>query len=276
MPNGLLPLYNHEEHTIPNTNIGLWYNKFFNEWKQSEEKGKINWSIKENGKLKWIQNLTNKGDIGNKELLHESIKRYIQLVEALGGKLLYFKNISSFVVGMGNTHPIENGFTWHYNLGLPYIPGSSIKGLVRAWARSWDNNDNDELLYNLLGAEKEQDSKSGEVIFFDALPLQPVRLEPDIMTVHYSTYYKEGVAPGDWENPIPIPFLTVSPNQYFILGIATRKTENKESLFIIERWLSEAFNLSGIGAKTSVGYGLFEQKNENELPKDIRKFIGGD
>ncbi len=36
-------------------------------------------------------------------------------------------------VGLGGDHPLENGFTFHRVYGVPYLPGSALKGLARAW-----------------------------------------------------------------------------------------------------------------------------------------------
>lgn len=36
-----------------------------------------------------------------------------------------------FVTGMGLEHPLENGFSFLHPYGLPYLPGSSVKGVVR-------------------------------------------------------------------------------------------------------------------------------------------------
>ena len=41
------------------------------------------------------------------------------------------KSTSPFVTGMGNEHPLENGFSFLNPYGLPYLPGSSIKGVLR-------------------------------------------------------------------------------------------------------------------------------------------------
>jgi len=38
---------------------------------------------------------------------------------------------SAFVTGMGLEHPIENGFAFLDPYGLPYLPGSSVKGVLR-------------------------------------------------------------------------------------------------------------------------------------------------
>jgi CRISPR-associated protein Cmr6 len=38
---------------------------------------------------------------------------------------------------LGNPHPVEKGFLWHPTLGTPSLPGSGVKGLVRAWVEAW-------------------------------------------------------------------------------------------------------------------------------------------
>ena len=47
--------------------------------------------------------------------------------------LTYFaaKSISSFITGIGNEHPLENGFAFLNPYGLPYLPASSVKGVLR-------------------------------------------------------------------------------------------------------------------------------------------------
>lgn len=44
---------------------------------------------------------------------------------------------SRLSVGFGNTTPLETGITLHRLTGLPYLPGSALKGLCRAWALSF-------------------------------------------------------------------------------------------------------------------------------------------
>jgi len=40
-----------------------------------------------------------------------------------------------FTTGLGNEHPLENGFAFLNPYGLPYLPGSGIKGVLRQAAR---------------------------------------------------------------------------------------------------------------------------------------------
>jgi CRISPR-associated protein Cmr6 len=255
----LIPLYkggNLDLERCPSdANAGLWYDKFCNQWDN-------NWSLGDNGKKKWLQSVQN-GRVGDKDLLEEVLKRYIRLVKYLGGEVRFFRNITPFVTGLGRTHPTENGFTWHYNLGTPYLPGSSVKGIVRSWAESWwngeENDDKNELVRQVFGPENENQKTVGSLIFFDALPVEPVRLETDVMTPHYAPYYLDGQnVPGDWYNPIPIPFLTTVPGQLFIFAVAPRRQEQPGNLELAMNWLTESLGLTGGGAKTAVGYGCFE------------------
>ncbi|MDF9391726.1 MULTISPECIES: type III-B CRISPR module RAMP protein Cmr6 [Methylococcus] len=42
---------------------------------------------------------------------------------------------SPFTTGLGNEHPLENGFSFLWPYGLPYLPGSGVKGVLRQAAR---------------------------------------------------------------------------------------------------------------------------------------------
>ena len=44
-----------------------------------------------------------------------------------------------FATGLGNEHPLENGFAFLNPYGLPYLPGSGVKGVVRRAAEELAN-----------------------------------------------------------------------------------------------------------------------------------------
>lgn len=64
------------------------------------------------------------------EPLHQ---RQLGLAEAVPGQVLVLKatTIAPFVTGVGAEHPLENGFAFFDPYGVPYLPGSSVKGVVR-------------------------------------------------------------------------------------------------------------------------------------------------
>lgn len=156
------------------------------------------------------------------------------------------------IVGMGSGHVQETGMTLHHIYGIPYIPGSAIKGVLHHWAR--DNKYKDES--QIFGTQE----KRGEVIFMDAFPVDSVNFAPDIINPHYPEYYGGEKYPADWQNPIPVNFLTVEKTTFRFMFLS-KKSENSNCLDKITKWLEEIFELKGIGAKTAVGYGYFKVQN---------------
>lgn len=241
---------------------GLWYDKFCNTWVKEDD----SWYLGEK-KTDWIRTVT-KEKVGDQEQIREAVDRLQSLVEARSGWLLPMRSDSRWVTGLGRSHPVENGFAWHPTLGTAYLPGSSLKGMVRAWARELGETDQ---AIRLLGPEAGNSSKRvGEWIFFDALPTKPVQLEMDIMTPHYSKYYADPLnqSPHDREDPIPIPFLTVAKDQPFLFAIAPRRPKDgcekqQKDRERLSDWIQQALEWIGAGAKTAVGYGRF-QENQNE------------
>lgn len=74
-----------------------------------------------------------KNVLGNS--LTKALERLSKLNEGLlGGQYRIMKSDWRLVSGLGNGHPFETGFIWHRTLGVPYLPGSAVKGLMRAWA----------------------------------------------------------------------------------------------------------------------------------------------
>ena len=49
--------------------------------------------------------------------------------------------IAPFTTGLGNEHPLENGFAFLNPYGLPYLPGSGVKGAVRRAAEELTHAD---------------------------------------------------------------------------------------------------------------------------------------
>ena len=49
--------------------------------------------------------------------------------------------IAPFTTGLGNEHPLDNGFAFLNPYGLPYLPGSGVKGVVRRAAEELAHKD---------------------------------------------------------------------------------------------------------------------------------------
>lgn len=256
---GRLPLY--KDFTLPEStkcnNRGLLFDKFYDHWNP-------NWSLGTN-KKNWLSKFT--GLAGDSVLIEDFVYRRQLMVENLGGKLVFMRTDGRFVTGTGNEHPVENGFTWHPILGTPYIPGTTVKGFLRTWlAQQGQEN----LIADMFGSPE---TGVGGTVFFDALPVTPVKLIVDVMTPHYSQYYQGTAFPGDWQLPNPIPFLVVDTGQSFMFSFYHRDSGPGEILDVIENNLTEALDYLGAGAKTAVGYGRFvldaREKEKYESRKEL-------
>jgi len=264
----------------PGGNTGLWYDKFCNRW---NEEWRLSSKSDENPKLQWIRTVTGE-PVGRAALVAEASARIADLTLARRGALGVFVAASRFVTGLGRRHPVENGFAWHPTLGVPYLPGSSVKGLVRAWAElDADPVAPKERVEAIFGSQ----NSSGDVVFLDALPVAPVRLEADVMTPHYAGWSppEPENLPGDWRSPTPVPFLAVAAGGAFAFSILPADTGGTPGLAEVFGWLKAALEVAGAGAKTSVGYGRFtldeaktaalrtasEQRGEAERRADLER-----
>jgi CRISPR-associated protein Cmr6 len=247
-------------------NTGLWYDKFCSTWK-------IGWVMDAPAKVEWIKTVA--GKCGDRNLLREHTIRLKKLAEHGNGNSRVFSTRYRFVSGMGREHPVENGFAWHHTLGVPYLPGSSVKGMVRSYLDTWTERNQLEIK-RIFGPRRWQDEQGqwhdtdptvGTVLFLDAIPIAQVVLKADIMTPHYGPYYQDGKTPGDWHSPTPIPFLTVDEGAKFLFTLLprTRSEEHLQDCAMVLAWLTEALQTTGAGAKTAIGYGRF--KPEEQAPK---------
>jgi CRISPR type III-B/RAMP module RAMP protein Cmr6 len=175
---------------------------------------------------------------------------------------------SRLVVGLGLPSPIETGFLFDRLTGCPYLPGSSVKGLLRVAARLvregeipgerelWASHH--ERIFG-PGIGPETLAATGEAVFYDAFPTDWPALEVDVLTPHYGPYYggKEGDdLPADWHNPTPVPFLAVKAGTTFRFQMRASTGD----LAQLEALLGPALDWLGIGAKKSAGYGIFGEE----------------
>lgn len=232
---------------------GLWYDKFCDKWQRD-------WSgLGDAGKKAWIDSVTER-PVGDAAQLAAQRERFSALLTHRGESPLPYRLEADFVTGLGREHPVENGFAWHHTLGTPYLPGSSVKGLVRAWAAQWAEASK-ATLKRIFGSEDIGDTnfQVGSVIFLDALPAKPVHLKADVMTPHYGPYYRGEAPPADWHDPVPVPFLVVEAGQTFLFGVLPRRSDaaSRQDCQTVKGWLEAALSWLGAGAKTAVGYGRF-------------------
>ena len=224
-------------------NRGLWYEKYFDRWDNSK------WELRSEGKKSWIE--ATAGATGQQSLLAEYVASQERLVFALEGCIRRFRTESPLLVGAGTPHPIEVGMSWHHGLGIPYIPGSSVRGMARAWATLWIQ---DPEVERILGAK----GGMGTVAVWDAVPVGPVTLMGDVLTPHYPEFYRNKDAsaePHDWESPVPILYMSVAPRATFQIALSPGPRCQTGDVDRVAAWIGDALEFTGVGAKTSTGYG---------------------
>jgi CRISPR-associated protein Cmr6 len=191
------------------------------------------------------------------------------------------QSVAPFTTGLGNEHPLENGFAFLNPYGLPYLPGSGVKGVLRQAARElvsgqWGNPQdwNKEIIEILFGSDPEQELKRGVLSLWDVIPqIKGNHLAVDIMTPHQGHYYQNGENPHESGQPTPISFLTVPPQSDFTFYVRCDTVRLKKLApdlmaeddgkqrwcVLLERAFEHAFKWLGFGAKTAVGYGAMQK-----------------
>ncbi len=162
------------------------------------------------------------------------------------------------IVGLGEAHYLETGIKLSKTYGIPYISGSTLKGMLRAFCE--ESDDVREAFIKKVFGEGGDKGRRGSVSFLDAYPedIEPSSLfELDVINPHYSSYYSRGETPGDWMNPMPIFFLVLRPDVKF-KGLVIVEELFDEEMRKLEDCLKEALKESGVGGKKALGYGLFK------------------
>ncbi len=232
---------------LPPDNPGLLFNRYFPRIKS--EKGRE--GEKESGKHQLLIGLADAVNkvTGPREMLAKLARRQEAMARALarekgtGVLRIEARQAYRLVAQTALTHPLENGFCFHALYGVPCLPGSSLKGAVRAallrtLAAEAGCDDLDEKksivpllrrspdgmmpLRELFGSAikdrrvlkkaelKELDPmRRGRLVFLDAFPSE-CRVVADVLTPHYGKYYRgEKPAPSDTEDPVPTFFLAL-------------------------------------------------------------------
>ena len=192
------------------------------------------------------------------------------------------------LIGTGYPHgsgraddDIKCGFSFDYVSGQPYIPGSSVKGVLRSHFM-----DHPEAIVEIAKISKSDVKKLEENIFDNGDTfLDAVLYDGDknnhILGSEYITPHKDAT-----KNPIPIHIMKVLPDvrfefrflvSDFVTNGFTFTGEQKKALF---KTLLELF---GIGSKTNVGYGMLESDDstpcarvpqQQSAPQSENNYVG--
>jgi CRISPR-associated protein Cmr6 len=163
------------------------------------------------------------------------------IIPAEGLLRLNAESTAPFTTGLGNEHPLENGFAFLNPYGLPYLPGSGVKGVLRQAARElasgewgdthgWSVEPKHALMQGegdkrrpvldsrkqpvmlspldvLFGRETsagDSDHVRGALGFWDVIPqIKGDSLAVEIMTPHQGHYYQQNCDHGSSDSMTP-------------------------------------------------------------------------
>ncbi|MEJ2772189.1 type III-B CRISPR module RAMP protein Cmr6 [Stygiolobus sp. CP859M] len=138
----------------------------------------------------------------------------------------------------------DSGISFDPYMNLPYIPASEIKGIVRSHI---EEKLGEQEAKEIFGDEE----REGNVNFTDAYPTRSENFlfVPDVITPHYNKKKSEADA-----QPTPVIHLTIAPKVTFRFLIYYKRED-------VGKPICDTLPLvimKGLGARSSVGYSLFE------------------
>ncbi|MEO1941346.1 MAG: type III-B CRISPR module RAMP protein Cmr6 [Campylobacterales bacterium] len=185
-------------------------------------------------------------DRSNQLEVFKRIDDYFASLSSLYSDLFNFSmEVSTkLIIGIGSPSVYETGLTLHPIYGLPYIPGSTIKGAFRSYLlkkycsddllkytkkaegvtekeagklyQEFENEifERERWLKEIFGFQLEKEgeegndeekSGKGKVIFFDAFPENWIKIEKNILNPHYPQYYREENGPKGYPTDDQLP-----------------------------------------------------------------------
>ncbi len=218
----------------------------------------------------------------NKTVCNEYVKKLNQIQSLITSEKIQLTTDSRLVIGLGITSVLEVSMRLHHIYGIPYIPSSTVKGILRSYnllkisggdskkyeetekkleSLKVDSNEKiteeDKEIFNLVKLFGNQNYK-GDLIILDAYPDSCPEFEEDIINVHYPDYYQENKPPSENQNPSPIKFLTIKRGTKFNFYFKNSQSYKELTGRDIKEDLIQATKYIGIGSKTSIGYGMLK------------------
>ena len=226
---------------------------------------------------------------------HKRQNAYIEFLKKRGMQTLtlYARLTAPFITGLGSGHPTETGMILDRNTGLPYLPASSIKGVLRlAYAITIANGRSevpDSELLSYFGSTDTNHAIRGQIVFLDAYPYTEPSLKTNIMNPHFGKYYssvtqphsthqeqaaqskngQKNILPLETESPVPLQFLTVEEGVVFVFRayfLPLQKKIKKENNSISD-YSAKDVVISGTTESAECIYNDFSAKDSEALHK---------
>lgn len=164
-------------------------------------------------------------------------------------------------IGLTGGGALETGCAIAHTYGVPFIPGSSIKGVVNAYVKETPfGQASPAICGELFGTEPTDENPaglSGLLRFHDAWWVPDSAecpLVQEVVTTHHLEYYgSEGETPAtDLDSPVPNAQIAVHGSFLFVMEGPLAWMPLGADMLVA------ALRQAGLGAKTRSGYGLFQ------------------
>jgi CRISPR-associated protein Cmr6 len=254
------------EHQSRATHAGLWLDRYLLQQEIKESASSQQSQDRQSGEQKDTRTNPRSEHIKAVSLLPVPVayqyfyQHWKKELEAFGAESHVARAKGRMIIGLGSESVLETSIQLHHTYGIPYIPGSGLKGLAASYASQQLGIERTSPEYQVIFGTTED---AGFITFLDAhyIPGSATRggkervLYPDVITVHHPEYYQNAEkAPADTNSPTPISFLSATGS--YLIALAAPDLENRLP------WINKTFEIlayalaeMGIGAKTSSGYG---------------------
>lgn len=143
----------------------------------------------------------------------------------------------------------------HQVYGVPYVPASSIKGVVRDWAEQQDNEIKSKVqeMFGYISQNSKDDPGAiARVQFLDAFPTKPC-LSLDIANPQWH-WPKKPTDPQIITYKAEPHTLLSLQNALLMIGLKATSRGNGSDVEVVKKWVLEALKM-GLGSRISAGYG---------------------
>jgi len=186
-----------------------------------------------------------------------------------------------------NATVTEGSILLHHTYGVPYLPGSALKGLVRRRLEALPGPGGvpwaDLLLGRVEGSSKaageegdEERAEASWIDFHDALWIPELPKGPrkdrwsptavDVVNPHHPDYLAPAgkrALPKDSDSPTPVHRLTIAPGTCFLVVVEAAENLEEWLDWLVNKQLLPALRDEGLGAKTNDGYGRLDGGDRN-------------
>lgn len=197
----------------------------------------------------------------NREATYQTLQKAKTFLE-----FSLYTTYPGLLMGTGYPHDmavegaIKCGFSFDYVTGLPYLPGASLKGILRsAFAH-------EEYIRGVMGTSEKFEMEALIENIFEGgdtfLDVFPVCNGEKLMGSEYITPHNK----GKFKNPIPIQLVKVLPGVEFRFCFLLQDYVEDGEIRVSAARKKELFQKLlldfGIGAKTNVGFGRLSKTRQ--------------